>query len=59
MSSKDKDFNFSLKNNPKDLDFDESSWNDEMKFKNTKKIVKDELPNYDFDESSWQIEIEK
>ena len=38
MSSKDKDFNFSLKNNSKDLDFDESSWDDEMKFENTKMV---------------------
>ena len=59
MSIEDKSLNFSLKNNTKDYDFDEPSWNNDLKIENIKNTIIDELPDYDFDESSWRTEIKK
>ena len=59
MNPEDKNFNFPLKNNSKDYDFDEPSWNNDVDIENIKKTIKNELPDYDFDESSWRTELQK
>ena len=59
MSLKDKDLNFSLKENSQDYDYDETSWNREVDYSELEKAVTEVVKNYDFDESSWRNEIKK